>query len=345
MMPLGARMAATAFVVRSSIHSPWNAQSRFAAQPPNASSRLSGSGQRGRQRGENCLVRLTGLGRLPISELIKSGDIEFAKVGSSTLIIGSSRRLFIDARRSPAPHASNDAAARSLALDKTGQSSCLEQMHKQSFSQTQIGLGLALILAAFAVPAAAGGAAADTDRASKGVYRLPFADGTEVKVFDDFRTHRPGGRIDLFGVGGKAPYRVVAAADGRIVAIQDGYSEQQSGRAAKDCHNNYIWIAHPNGEWTNYSHVAHGSVTGAAHLHVGDKVKAGQFLGFEGAVGCAMLYHVHFEVAVPAGSPGIDEGGFLTANSDSSREREPRFCGVPNGIVEKDHVYRASACR
>lgn len=124
---------------------------------------------------------------------------------------------------------------------------------------------------------------------SEGIYRLPFADGTKVKVFDDFHTHRPMGRIDLFAIEGPEPYRVVAAAAGRIVAIQDSYDEQQSGRAAADCHNNYIWIAHANGEWTNYSHVAHGSATQKAKLKVGDRVEAGQYIGDEDAIGCAML--------------------------------------------------------
>jgi len=137
------------------------------------------------------------------------------------------------------------------------------------------------------------------DPPSQGVYRLPFSDGTTVKVFDDFTTHRPHGRVDLLAIGENPPYRVVAAAAGRIVAIQDSYSEQQSGRAAADCHNNYVWIAHPNGEWTNYSHLAHNSVTVGAGLKVGDHVRAGDYIGDEGAVGCAMLDHVHFEAAVP----------------------------------------------
>jgi murein DD-endopeptidase MepM/ murein hydrolase activator NlpD len=207
----------------------------------------------------------------------------------------------------------------------------------------------------FALPLAAAGAAAPSSAStpgrqarplprSAGLYRLPFADGTEVKVFDDFTTHRPVGRVDLFAVGGHAPYRVVAAAAGRIVAIQDGYSEQQSGRAAADCHNNYVWIEHPNGEWTNYSHLAHDSLTGRAGLHVGDQVKAGQYLGDEGAVGCAMLNHVHFEVAMPEHGTPIDAGGFLLDNEDSRRERNPRFCGVAGETVTKDATYRAVAC-
>jgi len=180
---------------------------------------------------------------------------------------------------------------------------------------------------------------------SAGTYRLPFDDDTLVKVFDDTASHHPPGRIDLFAVGGQTPYRVVAAAAGRIVAIQDSFGEKQTGRAAKDCHNNYVWIAHPNGEWTNYSHVAQGSVTGEARLHVGDSVRAGQFLGFEAAVGCAMLDHVHFEVATPLKGQEIDAGGFLTDNDGGKRERDPRFCGVEGGHAEKDRVYAARPCR
>ncbi len=179
---------------------------------------------------------------------------------------------------------------------------------------------------------------------SSGKYRLPFAGGTEVKVFDDFLTHRPIGRVDLFALGGHPPYRVVAAAPGRIAAIQDGFGEQQSGRAAKDCHNNYVWIAHPNGEWTKYSHLAQGTVRDKAGLKVGDRVEAGRYLGDEGAVGCAMLNHVHFEVAVPRAVSPIDAGGFLLDNDGGARERNPVFCGVPGGSATKDAIYTAVSC-
>ena len=139
----------------------------------------------------------------------------------------------------------------------------------------------------------------------------------------------------------------MAAADepaGRIVAIQDSYSEQQSGRAAKDCHNNYVWIEHANGEWTNYSHLAHDSVTKRAGLKVGDHVEAGTYLGDEDAIGCAMLKHVHFEVAVPPASEPIDSGGFLRDNDGGARERDPRFCAVAGSAAVKGQTYVAGAC-
>lgn len=44
-------------------------------------------------------VRMTGLSRSRLYELMKSGDVEFVKVGSSTLILVDSLRSFIAARR------------------------------------------------------------------------------------------------------------------------------------------------------------------------------------------------------------------------------------------------------
>ena len=44
-------------------------------------------------------VRLTGLSRSRLYELMKSGEIEFVKVGCSTLILVGSLRRFIESRR------------------------------------------------------------------------------------------------------------------------------------------------------------------------------------------------------------------------------------------------------
>lgn len=44
-------------------------------------------------------VRLTGLSRSRIYELMAAGDIEFVKVGRSTLVLVDSLRAFIDGKR------------------------------------------------------------------------------------------------------------------------------------------------------------------------------------------------------------------------------------------------------
>lgn len=52
-------------------------------------------------------VRLTGLSRSRIYELMKSGDIAFAKVGSSTLIVVESLRQFVYAHARGCPGKGN----------------------------------------------------------------------------------------------------------------------------------------------------------------------------------------------------------------------------------------------
>jgi hypothetical protein len=48
-------------------------------------------------------VRLTGISRSRLYELIRSRDIETVKVGASTLVLVSSLRNFIEARRAGMP--------------------------------------------------------------------------------------------------------------------------------------------------------------------------------------------------------------------------------------------------
>ena len=172
---------------------------------------------------------------------------------------------------------------------------------------------------------------------SQGLYRLPFPDGTVVQVNADTASHVPPGKLDL-GAGTSA--KVVAAADGRVVAMADGNDRRQRSGQGIVCRNNYVWLAHPNGEWTKYTHMKRGSVT-AAGLHVGDAVTVGQRLGIIGDVGCATATHLHFEVAVPpAGATVSADGGFL----DGAGNREPRLCGVRSGVAARRARYVARGC-
>ena len=179
--------------------------------------------------------------------------------------------------------------------------------------------------------------------ASKGVYRIPYANGTEVKVSNDHKDHSPPGRIDMGGRGG-GPYRIVAAADGFVRHVVDGFDKRIdcSGLPIADQKNNYVWIEHANGEWTKYTHMRKGSSSGKAKLKVGQFVEAGTYLGDEGDVGCASGDHLHFEVGVPKASGGITSvGGFLTDNDGSKRNRIPRICGIDGGRFVSGKSYDA----
>ena len=197
------------------------------------------------------------------------------------------------------------------------------------------------LLAALALASCAPAAALDASRA---VYRIPYADGTEVRVTNDHTDHDPIGRIDMGGRGG-GTYKIVAAADGTVRHVVDGFDQRISGckdLAASERKNNYVWIEHANGEWTKYAHMAKDSSSGKAKLKVGQFVTAGTYLGDESDVGCATGDHLHFEVGVPKAAGGITAvGGFLTDNAGSARNRIPRICGIDTGTFRSGATYEA----
>lgn len=159
---------------------------------------------------------------------------------------------------------------------------------------------------------------------SSGTYRMPYAAGTRVFVSHDVYSHDPEGRLDLRGTDG-ASYRIVAAAPGTVMAIEDDYSANRPDMSP--CNNNFVWIRHANGEWTKYTHMKQDSVTVDADLAVGDTVRAGQFLGIQSNVGCAHGSHLHFEVAVPP--TGVTNPVTVSGDMPNRINRNPKICRLP----------------
>jgi hypothetical protein len=220
---------------------------------------------------------------------------------------------------------------------------------------------------------------------SEGVYRLPFATGTSVTVTRDHIDHDPHNQIDM-GRSGAAFGTLVAAADGWIEYVQDsfnvacrsatdtnptpcdGYSGPSGSCCVRNspgcvCRNNYVWMRHPNGEWSKVSHMQQGTVPAA--LVPGVFVAAGTPLGIEGDVGFASGVHVHFHVGVPdvvdfslpPGDPNYDPlginpdtcnvCGFPAAAGDlmlngNRQHRIPSFCSI--GFLESGNTYTAEGC-
>ncbi len=88
-----------------------------------------------------------------------------------------------------------------------------------------------------------------------------------------------------------------AAAAGTVVKAGD----------VGDGYGNSVFIDHANGYLTHYAHQSRLIVG------VGDKVKAGQVIGYEGATGDATGPHLHFEVHKGAMWNQIDPAPFLRA--------------------------------
>jgi murein DD-endopeptidase MepM/ murein hydrolase activator NlpD len=165
---------------------------------------------------------------------------------------------------------------------------------------------------------------------SSGFYSFPYEAGTSVHVTNDAITHTPVNRIDMSGTSG-GPYKVVAAAAGRVKYVVDNHTGDGCAN------NNYVWIAHSNGEWTKYTHIATNSATNQAGIAVGDWVRAGQFIGIESDVGCASGDHVHFEVGVPddLSDPIQLSGGYIKGIN-----LVPKVCGIAGQtfVAGEDYV-------
>lgn len=213
-----------------------------------------------------------------------------------------------------------------------------------------------------------------------GLYRLPYEDGTRVKVAHAFEQHVPPGRYDLKGSPRDEPHRIVAAAGGWVRFIVDS----NENKPDQPRHNNYVWIEHPYpfcqgdrtwpgkpkdydrtcipcearaehgapscNEWTKYSHMQTGSVTEEAGLSVGDWVTAGTFVGLEGDIGLATAVHLHWEVNwLDPDAPLSDPSGGWAAVpfwADESWTFAPNLlptvCRV--GVLADDAHYTADDC-
>lgn len=181
---------------------------------------------------------------------------------------------------------------------------------------------------------------------SNGLYRIGYEDGVEIVVGSDVYTHDPLGKYDI-GTNANDP-DIVAAAPGWIRWIEEDNSD--------DCHpmgdgnpccwwlNNYVVIEHPNGEWSQYTHIQQWSATNAG-IAVGNWVEAGTPIGIEGTVGCSTGDHLHLEVSRPydPAFPFDTLGGFL---NNLGEMLIPVTCGIQpyNPWLTTDDERTASPC-
>lgn len=99
---------------------------------------------------------------------------------------------------------------------------------------------------------------------------------------------------------------ICAFADGTVTQCCNTMSgNATSGMAA--C-GNYIYIDHGNGWRTRYMHMTKGSLT----VKVGDKVKAGQVIGYMGTTGNSTGRHLHFDIS----KAGKISGGRYVSDAD-----------------------------
>lgn len=101
-------------------------------------------------------------------------------------------------------------------------------------------------------------------------------------------------------------------------------------------YNNYVWIEHPNGEWTKYTHMATGSVTAPNGFgwQEGDTIFVGQAIGLQSDIGSATGTHLHFETAAIPPAISDHDNDPTTPPDPFGENGGPGFISRSGGFID-----------
>lgn len=135
------------------------------------------------------------------------------------------------------------------------------------------------------------GAATQIDAGGGWVWPTPGV-YTLTAEFGESRSYESHGGVDIGASMGTAIY---AANSGTVVSSNNSCNHVSSGGNWCDCgggYGNFVWILHDNGYETIYGHMTTTAVG------TGDRVSAGQLIGYVGSSGWSTGPHLHFELRI-----------------------------------------------
>lgn len=147
------------------------------------------------------------------------------------------------------------------------------------------------------------------------LYLFPFEHGTKHRITQGYN-----GRFSHFGENQYAVdfnldegTPVYAARGGVVVRVKEdsrvgGPSPAYANRA------NLIMIAHDDGSFGNYVHLRYRG----AEVAVGDRVQAGDLIGYSGSTGISSGPHLHFDVRIPLPTGGMQSIPFRFLGADNT---------------------------
>ena len=142
----------------------------------------------------------------------------------------------------------------------------------------------------------------DPSAKNTGTYRFPFESGNSFQITNGFfgaRAHKDKHAVDLPMPAGT---RITAARGGLVASVKEdsGVGGPEPSFIGK---GNYVRILHEDGTYGTYAHFRLNGV----QVEPGQRVQAGDFLGYSGNTGYSTGPHLHFEIKRANG-----QGGFTT---------------------------------
>lgn len=123
-------------------------------------------------------------------------------------------------------------------------------------------------------------------------YSLPYKKGAAYTITQGYNgkyTHQNENSLDFdMPVG----VEICAVREGIVVKTEDNNNKHCMDEKCKE-YDNYILIYQPDGTFASYSHLKKKGVL----VKEGDKIIAGQVIGYSGFVGYASGPHLHFDIS------------------------------------------------
>jgi len=125
------------------------------------------------------------------------------------------------------------------------------------------------------------------------VYSLPYQAGTECKVTQGYNGTYSHTGPDQYAIDWKMPCHtpVHAARAGMVAKVKVDSNVGGPDRKFENCAN-YILIRHSDGTLANYAHLSNNGAT----VKPGQRVEAGDLIGYSGNTGFTSGPHLHFSV-------------------------------------------------
>ena len=159
------------------------------------------------------------------------------------------------------------------------------------------------------------------------LYRLPWAHGQKHTVTQGYFGHVTHQGIYALDFDLDEGTPVLAARDGVVIAVKD--DSDAGGMGAQFAGDgNYVRVMHDDATWAVYAHLRyHG-----AEVQVGQRVLAGQRLGFSGHTGLASGPHLHLAVYRasfdgPKTIPTVSSSSRLTRTASLQKRGAPTTPG------------------